>query len=41
MIRCKICGQQRALIAGICLKCDKMYGDVQTDLAADLRDMAA
>jgi hypothetical protein len=38
MIRCKMCGESRALIAGLCLRCDKICGDVEADMAADLRD---
>jgi len=39
MNRCKICGQHRSLIAGTCLLCDKIYGDIQVDIAAELQEM--
>lgn len=36
MVKCKICGQTRALIEGVCLRCDKIFGDVDADLKAEL-----
>lgn len=36
VVKCKICGQKRALTEGICLRCDKIFGDSDADMRAEL-----
>ena len=39
MKQCKICGRYKSLIAGTCLLCDNIYGDIQVDIAVELQEM--